>query len=334
MFEVNTTLVLGAGASVGYGFPLGNQLIDKMITRCPESQDGLGEEAKQRRKLRESLKFYDPLSIDSFLQHYKETDSKLVEYAKAVISEVLHDSAKPELFNRTVENSRLGKYHWYRIFWNSLVAGKTAEELSSTDADLNFNVISFNYDPSLEFFFYSRSTSRNSFLNEAQRIGFLKNLAPRIHHVYGCIQDYDWIRRGGKDSNVKYGYEKNQRDSIYYDAYENRDRIKLIDERKGSYDHLKEILRNSDQIIFLGFAFDDVNIGAEVLDLKESLKPTNAHRILELGRSLPIIKYTNLENSELINNKLNSIVDGVRRLYKSTKTVYEAIEQDFRLNGI
>lgn len=96
VFKVKTTLVLGAGASVGYGYPTGDGLIDCVIQQLSKEENQQDENARRLQRL---LSFYDPQSIDSFLNHYK-SERGLIDFAKTEIAYCLLKSENKEAFRR------------------------------------------------------------------------------------------------------------------------------------------------------------------------------------------------------------------------------------------
>ncbi|MDO8272797.1 MAG: hypothetical protein Q7U82_12925 [Gammaproteobacteria bacterium] len=342
MFEVHTTLVLGAGASCGYNYPLGHDLVDKLISSCRGYTDMRNPSRGDYLKLKEALEFYDPVSIDSFLYHY-EDKSRLILTAKRLISEVIIRSAQEERFKRPDPSSNKGDKeltNWYRFLWEALVSGQSAAELSDPEKPLNLNVVSFNYDASLERYFYTRVTSNVSMFTKDQQITFLKKISASIHHVYGCVMNYAWAG-GDDDPDVYAPIGSDDLESMVSKAYT---RIKLISERSQSnYQDIRECFSRSAQVIFLGFGFDDTNIGEKVLDLKKSLyrnsRDDSQEKLAE--KHYPIIKFTNVGDSEVINKKVSILKNaayhsdgGKQRVFKSTKPVYRAISEDFRINTI
>ena len=326
MFQVKTTLVLGAGASCAYDYPLGHGLIDKMVevgAKWNRDANGNGNAALNGERLVKLLRFYDPVSIDSFL--YSHDDRVLSTWAKYAIGEVLHSCADSQKFLRGV-----GTENWYRLLWNAIVSGKRATEL--LHHPLNLKIVTFNYDASLEAFLYSRVTAQDSiFKTDGEKDLFLAKLSECIHHVYGCVMSYQWC--GGTDENYLYDIHKKGFNNPFIDKC--KERIKLIGERDQDYSTPREWIHSAEQVLFLGFGFDDINIGEKVLNLKHSLSPKNRK-----GKGVhlqPMIKYTNFENSAIINRKVESLL-GVfpdpLRLIKSTRTVYKALLEDFSLNSL
>ncbi|HDZ07741.1 hypothetical protein [Pseudohongiella sp.] len=329
MFNKETTIILGAGASCGYGYPLGHDLIDKMISVASIwGASDYDDAAVHGRRIKEMLTFYDPVSIDSFLYHY-EHDPELVAWSKICIGQVLLSCANLSRFNRGGSESQ----NWYRLLWNAVVGTTNVEKLVDPDYHLNMRIITFNYDASLEAFFFSRVNQQNSIFRTAEEKRlFLQKLTESIFHVYGCIMDYQW--QGGEDSNHLYEFREPSDRNQY--AYRCREKIMLINERQvATYDLIQAWIKEAEQVIFLGFGFDDLNIGPKVLDLQKTLGRRKDGSIEPWA---PLIKYTNFNDSEIINRKVDILTrhnQGKRGsgLLKSTKDVYRALSEDFSLNS-
>ena len=357
MFRVATTIVLGAGASWGYGYPLGDDLIDKVINfgahLVKHKNKRMDDQDRLLLRLNQTIRFYDPISVDNFLWHYRE-DKALIDQAKKLIAEIVVSSGEERYFLRGAKyvgkDPRVdtAETNWYRFLWDALVSEQTTEEISDPSKPFGFNIITFNYDASLEYFLYTRVTSEGSMFTEIQQEAVLEKLKSSIHHVYGCLLNYKWM--GGTEENnlLKVAGPDNRSAIKAREIYEN---ILLINERsEADYAQLQNIITESAQVIFLGFGFDDTNIGRSILSLEETLKPRKAASNL-IHQWLPVIKYTNYGDSLIINEKINSIIDtnevrmvkngqirniikDERSIFKSTEKVYQALENDFTLNNI
>ena len=79
--------------------------------------------------------------------------------------------------------------NWYRFLWDAIVSGRSSEELADEGVNLNFDIITFNYESSLEYFLARNIVSENSMFSSKQQASFKKKIKARIHHVYGCLND-------------------------------------------------------------------------------------------------------------------------------------------------
>jgi hypothetical protein len=146
MIRRNTVLVLGAGASIPYGFPSARDLRSKLcqslsvngehykaLQRCGFSQEQIFDFTET---FRNSQKY----SIDSFLCHRREFTS----IGKTAIAVSISSSEQVE----TIAHESL-EDNWYRYLWNHLSDG------SWHQFDENrLKILTFNYDRSLECFLH------------------------------------------------------------------------------------------------------------------------------------------------------------------------------------
>lgn len=353
MFKVSTTIVLGAGASWSYGYPLGSELIDEIIALAKPSTNkndyGFTSEHSLSMELYRSLSFYDPLSIDSFLTHYRDNE-ELISDAKRLIARVILTPGGRDFFERGVNLKKYGlskddsNTNWYRFLWDAIVSEQSPQELADPKNELNFDVITFNYDSSLEYYFHRCVHSEYSMFDENQKYVVLKKLYSRIHHVYGSVLSHPVS--GGTDDPNRLNYDDcsgRELDALIEKCH---DRIRLIDEREaGDYKKIQDLISASPHVVFLGFGFDDINIGPKVLNLKHCLQPRKASKSTGL-ETIPFVKYTNFGDSENVNKTLRNILFRLydpdydkapyrkvgQSIIKSTKKVFQALEEDFRLN--
>lgn len=343
VFKLNTTLVLGAGASCGYGFPTGHELIETLIhaTSRPtnESQSNLNRK----------LSFFDPISIDSFLYHYKD-DKELVDSAKEEIALAILRCCKSNKFQRMLKSDFVPgshePYHWYRYLWDAIVSGLTPNELCDP-SKLKLNIITFNYDPSLEHYLYGCVTN-SSFLTQDQQRSLLQTLSERIHHVYGELLPYKY--GCPQEGLVSYNSCGDAPEQLLRSYGKN---IRLIDERDQDehYTVIRDILSKSEQVIFLGFGFDETNIGPKVLNLAATLNQYSTYRALRDNN--PIIKFTNFNDQRIIADRMkavyaksiatresmfkdsqgynHTITKASKEYISSPKSVYRALSEDFTL---
>ena len=277
--------------------------------------------------------------------HYKgKKHEHLVDRAKQLICSIIFDVDNEESFNRGAIDADGGLTNWYRYLWDAIVSGQTPDKLADLEEPLNFNVITFNYDTSLEYFLYNMTRAKGSMFDAQQQSMFLQKLARNIHHVYGQTLNYEWA--GGSEHPTTLSIPGSVQRQVH--STESAKSIFLINDREDSnlYTRLQGLIKDSFQVIFLGFAFDDTNIGAQVLDLKETLKPKHVGRETSW---FPVVKYTNYNDHEIINRKIDGILKSHEKLkfftthndhgdtlrpIKSIKKVYQALAEDFSLNTL
>jgi hypothetical protein len=185
MIATPTVLIIGAGASVGYGFPLGIDLVKLIVAAA-------GQGSPQRRELlsaefrggdldtfSERLRLAGARSIDTFLEGNAST---MVEIGKAAIALIIlqkEDQCKREgrLFIGSAE--RL-KDHWLEFVWDQMRTGSAAE----TFVNNQITFITFNYDRLIEYYF--RTVLQNAFALPAQEAENLTR-SLRIIHLHGQL---------------------------------------------------------------------------------------------------------------------------------------------------
>ena len=258
MIETPTTLILGAGASYPYGFPLGRKLVEDILELFPQSNHSndrirsanshfdimlgnLDIDISLMNRFSRNLRDSKIDSIDSFLE-IKE-NSNFLEIGKMSILYALHRYEKSEELLR-IDN-------WYRVLWNSLKT-KSIEYFKLN----KLSVITYNYDRSLEY--YLLSCIKNTYdLDEKDACDLLFNTI-NIIHIHGKIGVFN-IENQTLNLNINmfktqdYGSEIKDKDKFKFLSKN----IKIIhDENINESEELKqanEILATTTRICFLGF---------------------------------------------------------------------------------
>jgi hypothetical protein len=249
MITTETVLILGAGSSCDYGFPTGAILRDLLISdECVSGLKTLLCEKYTDRDIEHfRVRFRDSglNSIDSFLAKQIGANSHLVEIGKAAIAYQLCQREEPKKFK-----SIMSTVDWYRYLWNAM-----ANEVRTPDEVLEnkVKVITFNYDRSLEHFFYEKILATFPVsTDDAVRI---VNRLPIIH-VYGSLG--------------KFADHEVDEESRVYVASTHIDQIdialkslKVIPEARddsAEFVQAREWLKDAARICFLGFGFDSLNL--------------------------------------------------------------------------
>ena len=182
-----TVFVLGAGASVGYGLPLGGELVS-VVT------DALSPRGFLRQPM---LGLYSESDVDEFIARLKgvrldsidaflegNTD-RFQEIGKAAIAaSILHQESLSA--GRLAAGREKGSIEddWLTYVWKHMKAAcPTADSFSSN----NVTFVTFNYDRLVEYFF--TEVLRNAYdlsLNDARA---LRAIAAPVLHLHGSIED-------------------------------------------------------------------------------------------------------------------------------------------------
>ena len=352
MFDKNTVLILGAGASWHYGYPIGEKLVDQIIEKIKSVQphirnfenkwiplpehrvlepdyptheiynkflkkDGSSWEDQitpltNLHKLLESLR---PLNIDSFLRYNK----KYAPLAKTLIADILLKDSPPASKNKQED--------WYRYLFHALTYGcKVDQQDTSGNPDIessikNLTIITFNYDTSLEQYLHKAFKKVQAFEDRADNLMAL--LEKQIHHVYGKLQDKEFHDLGLLEKK-----DINKERPIYVEK--SAEQIDTIGGEKSKKLLLQEILRTDinqpSRVIILGYGFDEENNQNIGLDFDRYIQKNVR------------FAYTNHEDSQRIERKFITSIEHkpswhleTARFQKSIRTVAEALQKDFDL---
>lgn len=249
MIRLPTTLVLGAGASIPYGFPSGRELLFEVIDELAPAansdlkrdliSEGFGE--TQIGFFRDALLESHLQSIDAFLEN------------RAVFLEIGKKAIAIKLIRKEVTSNlvRRKKMAWYEYVFDHI--GDSKEDCA--DAPISF--VTFNYDRSLEQFFFL--TFQAAFgLREDEAKDLLSRL--RIVHVYGQLAPLSVLDQRGRPYSNDVSREAIAR------AYE---AIKIMAEGKDSSPQLvkaRSFIQDSEILAFLGFGYHPANLDRLALD--------------------------------------------------------------------
>lgn len=251
-----TVLILGAGASADYGFPIGRQLLlDICRDASPGGQlfDLLGRRMEfpqgEIDRFREALQNSQAPSVDLFLENRKDFE----EIGKLAIAATLIPYENYEAF-LPIEKPR-----WYETLFGLMVQGGRFEEN-------RLSVITFNYDRSLEAFLFLALQNLHGLKPEDAEDRLRKI---QIVHLYGAL--------GDKLSPVdlERGYQPKLQGNWVTVAAQ---RIKIVHEAQPGkeFEVAQKLLREAEEVVFLGFGFHPVNVQRlRLQELREWQEHTN-----------------------------------------------------------
>jgi hypothetical protein len=241
-----TTLILGAGASVPYNFPTGFELTQKILA-LEENIELLiyfsDQSSSLVKQFFQSFRMSTATSIDSFVAK----NPRYTEVARTAIAIVLMEMEDREmLFTYTISD------HWYRYLVNKLCP----DSWEAFDPS-RLRIVTFNYDVSLEFFL----SCAVSFMYEKKPAEVEQKLkSMEIIHVFGKLErPFDTY--GQIKTNIDTDDDKSE--ITKHDVKRASEGIQLMGEGRDNDRHLKtiqSIIHSSDQIGILGFGFDAVNV--------------------------------------------------------------------------
>jgi len=178
-----TVFILGAGASMPYGYPSGNTLVKKILEITDISHPffkelrRLGYRREKIESFKGSLQRSRAYSIDTFLEHNPD----FIEIGKIAIAQVLilYERESLNYFNNLEKED-----DWYRYLFSQL-------NTSFDDFDKNkISFITFNYDRSLEHYLFDALIHLYTEVTEQKCADKLKNIP--IVHMYGKLDHLPW----------------------------------------------------------------------------------------------------------------------------------------------
>lgn len=306
MIRRKTVLVLGAGASHPYGFPLGTGLAQRIRLNLQSQATPYFEQIRKLCELPDNptpSDFYAP-HVAAFAAHFDASDVRSIDrfllhndqyatVAKAAIAQVLLSCEEAhQLIN-------VRQDHWYQYLADQMEA--PFDELARNQV----SVISFNYDRSLEEYLYRRWC--NTHPRHQPKVASLVN-GLSILHVHGHLGPLEWQ----PDAEHARPYRSTFENSELLRA--SRHIRTIYEARAETFETAKQMLLAAERIIFLGFAYDAANLSSlgvasfgdhgkeisgtafELTDLERNeIKRSGMHTIKfghDVHRSLDFLRHT------------------------------------------
>ncbi len=280
MFRAKTVLVIGAGASVEVGLPMGPELLKKIVDLTHISFDQfsrqitgdrdivdalkicldeghefskLNEHLKAARKLGQSAK--QALSIDNIIDALEDPQVELVGKI-GIVRAILKSEAASPIF-KAIHQSRsddinlsLFEKSWYFSLTQLLTENIRASQINSIFD--NLEIINFNYDRCLEHYLPISLASYYGLKPEAFR-EIIQGLT--IHRPYGVAGRLPW--QNGSAPSVDFG------EGSPKELAEVASQVRTFTERIEEGDELAAMrasIASADRVVFLGFAFHRQNV--------------------------------------------------------------------------
>lgn len=250
MYNESITLILGAGASVKYGYPTGSQLIQDISKADIEKI------------------FSDRITPIEWKKRLKETQPQSIDYFMS-LDQNLMLTVKPYMYlyllaKENVDATLTLDYtnHWYNSFFDKLIVQK----VEVTKRNLSrIKVITFNYDRSLEYYL-SRVIKQRCFHNDIDYSNAFKLMQTMdIHHVYDRLPWLTGEKQG--EPGLEYG-SVSLNDITSSRAHQHLGLVNGGELFKICHEKIDEIkintnysfIRNTDNVLFLGFGFHEENM--------------------------------------------------------------------------
>jgi hypothetical protein len=244
---MHTTLILGAGFSKPYGFPLGNELRNIIIKSIQGSNfwrtvlEENGVTPDEIIVFRNALIDSQTFSVDQFLNEcrQREDNNRIQDIARLVITMVINSYEDIDGLRKNYANDP-GCYQSLIRY----ILGLKGE-------DKSLSIITFNYDKSFEhalfLAYYANTNSKSLSKDLVMKIPFF--------HLHGDLGTLDWENSDGREYRVESNPDKIKKMSKRLTTSYNEI---LLD--KKTLGQMERMLQTSDQILFLGFGYFSNNL--------------------------------------------------------------------------
>ena len=286
------TFVIGAGCSLDYGMPSGDQLIETILLNLTADNpfklnidlnrlkvlQGIVDKAFFDAKLlpnyielRNKIYYSGVTSIDNFLSQYKEEDFETIVIKYIIYSEIKRlellslregylkhpdDKNEPELFKF--------KNNYLRTIFKKKFTKKSLVDLMNHLNDIKYYFVVFNYDRSIEYFLGKAIKNFYNISDQQLLDVFNKNIF--FKHVYGTLHNEEL-----NIVQIISDYENGLGNSRGY-YIGNFDLVRNIKTIRGENDELYAIrddyVSKSTRIMILGLGYNEINFRIFPLDHK------------------------------------------------------------------
>lgn len=312
MVDIETVLVLGAGASKAFGFPTGEELVKEIYTILDKRTGGLytffyetaGQQSTEMAdKFPSVLKQANPFSVNAWLEH----NPNYIEVGKFAIAIAL-------LRYENRSNLRPNN-NWYQLL------SKRLDGPFEKFQDNKLSIITFNYDRSLEQYLFETFRHMHTEKSEKECKEKLNQL--RILHVYGSMGPLEWQSEYTKHRLPLVPYvNKLDRNTIYFAA----EGIKIIPQKSSSpskeFTEAQDLISKAKALYFLGFGYSKDNM--ERLGIKTLRMP---QKIMGTAKGLGYQEYQEVRRMSIFNIPIeDNLLDD--------KTVYEFLHDCVDFNSL
>lgn len=283
MFRSKTVFVVGAGGSKSLGLPVGADLKDKIAGKLDLRFDSIGNLTAGDCKIYDAIRHwvrtasgssgdYRPyvisaralsramplaISIDNYINtHYADICTVFVGKL-AIVSSILEAEAQSKIFQSPqTQNSidpRVLAGQWHNAFCRILTEGVSVSNVDDIFENVSF--ITFNYDRCIES--YVAMWLQIYFgLSEVEAQNLTCRL--KIVHPYGRVDYLPWENCRSGRQGLPFGSDVHA--SLLGTAVDN---IKTFTEQvddAGGLGEMRQLLGEARRIVFLGFAFGEMNM--------------------------------------------------------------------------
>lgn len=254
MITKRTVIILGAGASYPYGFPLGRELfnlvVDDNSSNLQNKMSEIGFDPEYLLEFRSALRRSRFPSVDAFL----ESTRSFMDIGKAVMAYFLIRCETEDKLYATANSQ-----DWYRYLYEMMHSVELDEF-----ANNKISFITYNYDRSLEYCLLNALKSGFPDVSTIKATSILDSIP--IIHVHGEL---------GKLKELDSHGRKYHPDTSSEEIKIAMDGIGVVHEDKdnnAAYLKARKELKSAENVIFLGFGYHPKNVERLQLDKNLSTK--------------------------------------------------------------
>lgn len=254
-----TVFILGAGASVPYGFPDGKKLRNNIINQFKREVKNLLKDTNWQANA-DKLKTLNS-RMDNFLKHFEKSRTYIDlfltrrkgDYDELGIVAIFNEILKAErnCNFRTVKVEDDWLFWFFNIFTEGMIEVDEITQLQNW----NYSFITFNYDRVLEKYLQSAIMANWGKTKNAQIIINKVMNSTKIFHVYGSLGPLSWQK--SDLTSLSFG------DKCSYDdllLLSKNIGIMHNDRNNHALPDIQKELLNADRVFFLGFSFAQENL--------------------------------------------------------------------------
>ncbi|HUD48697.1 MAG TPA: SIR2 family protein [Candidatus Baltobacteraceae bacterium] len=246
MIKKPTVLVVGAGASYPYGYPVGHTLVDDIIKGATDPLsalfhdlthvDGYDFDGNEVKKFARELNGSASQSVDAFL----ESRPDFSDMGRCAIASELMRYEKPGIIHATNE--------WYQYLFQQMYDRRQFESFGESKV----SIITFNYDRSLEFCLFT-AMRKSSLKSHAECVINFERI--KIIHVHGRlgpspIEEHEWPPYGGSPITPVDLSRLARQITIIHEAQDDTP----------EFESARSVLSQAERICFIGFGFHETNL--------------------------------------------------------------------------
>jgi hypothetical protein len=265
-----TVLVLGAGASRPYGFPLGLDLVEKIDGGL---RDQLYTQLAQQfdtghiHDFGNNLRAARPYSIDAFL----ETRREFLDIGKVAIAHVLMRAETDSLIDRAQP-----AVDWYRYILQSFLLRTDPAFFQAQARQLQ--IITFNFDRSFERTVFNRLRAQLK-VSDADARQLTTEI--RVHHINGHLGEPRWLYPDSPTA-TEYGAT-----DVLKGVSIAAKTIRIVHEGPESESVIEDAqaaLTKAKFVYFIGFGYDNRNLKSlgTPSTIRDSVNRATAYEMTEL----------------------------------------------------